>query len=187
MNKYPIYIEVNGEKYEINTDFRVALECDAIARDEGIGEYEKILAIIYKLFGEKALDNKDYLEDFLKLAVKYLRCGKDDEELENNKEPSMDFEQDSGYIRASFMSDYNKDLGKEDMHWWEFNDLLQGLTENAVLNRVRYIREESLSGKKGKELEKWIEMKKQVALKRKKTEREEQLDKIWEEQMKKGD
>jgi hypothetical protein len=49
----PKYVKVDNELYEINTDFRVAIECNRIAEDEEIGEYERALAIIYKLFGKK--------------------------------------------------------------------------------------------------------------------------------------
>ena len=50
MNNYPEYAEINDKKYKINTDFRVAIECQNIATDESISDYERALAIIYKLF-----------------------------------------------------------------------------------------------------------------------------------------
>lgn len=49
----PQYVKVDNELYKINTDFRVALECNKIALDKKINDYERALAIIYKLFGEK--------------------------------------------------------------------------------------------------------------------------------------
>ncbi len=183
MNKYPEYIEVAGKKLKINTDFRIALKCDDIYRDTTIGSFEKTLAIIYLLLGNDGLDNSEHSEEMLKLIVKYLQCGKDNESTDN-EEPSMNFKQDEGYIKASFMSDYGINLDKVEMHWWCFYDLLKGLTENSILNRVRMIREEPLSGKKGKERERWEKAKKQVELKREKTERELELDKYWEEQLK---
>lgn len=51
MNK-PQYVKVNDTVYKINTDFRVALECNRIAEDRNIGDYERSLAVIYKLFGD---------------------------------------------------------------------------------------------------------------------------------------
>ena len=185
MNDYPKYIEVEGKRYLINSDYRVALKIDEIWKDDTIGDYEKILATIYKLFGDEALEDTQHQDKFLSLALKFLRCGMTDEELQNDKEPSMDFKQDASYIKSSFAYCYpQKDLSKY-MHWWEFNDLLKGLTEDCSLNNVRYIREESLKGKKGEELQKWIKLKEQVALKREKTAREKELDKQWEELMKK--
>lgn len=185
MNRYPEYIEVNLKKYKINTDFRIALRCDEVIRDSSIGEYEKYLAVIYMLLGEDALNDYDNHNYMFELLVKYLRCGKEINHDTQDKEPSMDFKQDIGYIKASFMSDYNIDLDKKEMHWWQFYDLLQGLTENCILNRVRTIREEPLNDKKGKTRQKWIDAKKQVELKREKTKEEKELDKYWENQLRK--
>ena len=161
------------------------MKCDDIYRDETIGNYEKNLAIIYLLLGDEGLKAHNEHLKILKLLVKYLLRGKNIEDINTDKEPSMNYKQDEGYIKASFMSDYNINLDKTDMHWWQFYDLLQGLTETTILNRVRMIREEDLSGKKGKELAKWQEAKEQVALKREKTNREKEIDSYWEEQLKK--
>ena len=183
MNKYPEYIEIGSKKYKINTDFRLALRCDEIYRDESIGNTEKNMAIIYILLGSEALSDRINYDKILDLLAKYLTCNKD---INNviEKEPSMNYKQDEGYIKASFMSDYGIDLDAIDMHWWQFYDLLQGLTDNSVLSRVRTIREEPLSDKKGKELQKWIDAKKSVELKKEKTQKEKELDKYWEDQLK---
>lgn len=186
MNKYPEWVQVGDKRYKINTSFWIALRCDEIFRDTSICDYEKTLAIIYLLLGEEAMKDFEHQEQIVKLLTKYLRCGKDEDELEeSNEEPSMDFKQDEGRIKTSFMSDYKIDLDMVDMHWWKFHDMLEGLTDDSVLSRVRMIREEPLSGKKGKEREKWEKAKKQVALKREKTQKEKELDDWWEKEMKK--
>lgn len=182
MNNYPEFIELkNKTRYKINTSYKNALKCDDVYKDDSIGEYEKNLAIIYILLGEEALKDRKNYPEIIELISKYLNRGnevtRDDFSI-----PSMDFVQDDGYINASFMSDYGIDLKQTDMHWYKFFDYLQGLTENSVLNRVRSIREEPLSGKKGKELSRWTELKKQVELKMKKTKEERELDKFWEEE-----
>ncbi len=172
---YPEYIEVNGKKIKINTDFKVALECNKIANDDSIDDYERALAIIYKLFGEIVFDDDmiKYQNQFLELAKKYLSCGQ--EIKKNDDEPDFDFEQDMEYVRISFMSDYNGlDIKNTDMHFWEFMDRINGLSNSelgncCVLNRVRNIRNMSLKDiKDPKERKKIIEAKKQVALKKKK-------------------
>ncbi len=182
MNKYPEFLEVNSKKYKLNTDFRFALKCDEIFRNDSICDYEKILAVIYILLGDEGLKDNENHEDIFKLLVKYLKCDKDLEESDDYSEPSMNFKQDNGYIKASFMSDYQIDLDEINLHWWAFFDLLQGLTENSVLNRVRSIREEPLSDKKGKERERWEKLKKQVELKHEKTAKEKEMDKWWKSQ-----
>ena len=185
MNSYPEYIEIYNKRYKINTDFRIALKCDEIYRDDTICDYEKTLAIIYLLLGDEGLKDTFNHEKMCELLVKYLLCGKTAEDLNDDSDPSMSFKQDTGYIKASFMSDYQIDLDNTNLHYWAFYDYLQGLTDDSVLNRVRMIREEPLSGKKGKEREKWEKAKKQVELKKEKTQREKELDAYWESQFKK--
>jgi hypothetical protein len=168
---YPEYVKIDEKKYKINTDFRVAIDCQEIALDETIGDYERALAVIYKLFGDDGLEDFDNHQKLLELAKKYLSCGKEIEE--NNEEPDMDYKQDMEYIEASFMSDYTIDLTIQKMHWWKFYKLLNGLSNSelgncCVLNRVRNLRNyDTKDIKDQKELNKINEAKKQVALKKK--------------------
>ncbi len=161
----PEFAKVNDKNYKINTDFRVALQCNDIAEDETIGEYEKALAVIYKLFGDEGLKDKHNHNKLLELGLKYLLCGKEGGPAISDK-PNMCFKQDWGYIVASFRSVYHIDLDKEEMHFWTFYDLLNGLTEDCVLNRVRYIRDYDISDiKDAKERNEWAKKKKLFELK----------------------
>lgn len=174
---YPKYVKIGDKKYKINTDFRIAIECQEIALDDSIGDFERALAIIYKLFGDDGLDDSNNYEKLLELAQKYLSCGK---EVDNktNEEPDMDFVQDMDYIEASFMSDYNIDLQNTKMHWWKFYNLINGLSNSemgncCVLNRIRNLRTfDTKDIKDQKELDKINEAKKQVALKKKEVKKE---------------
>lgn len=174
MNNNPEYVEVNGHTYKINTDFRYAIRCNEIAQDENIGDFERALGIICTLFGEDGLMYQDDYEKLLKMAQKYLSCGK---ELEDTKEePDMDFIQDYSYIKTSFRSDYGMNLDKENIHWWEFMDLMNGLSNSelgncCVLNRVRNLRNFDVSQIKDfNERNKIQKAKEQVALKKKEKE-----------------
>ena len=168
----PEYVKVEDKKYKINTDFRVAIECQDIATNESIGDYERALAIVYKLFGEDGINAPQHYEKLLELSIKYLSCGKE-VDMKGNEEPDMDFTQDMDYIEASFMSDYNIDLTNTEMHWWKFYNLINGLSNSemgncCVLNRVRNLRTyDTKDIKDPKELEKIKKAKEQVALKKK--------------------
>lgn len=167
---YPQFAEVNGKRYKINTDFRVAIECQEIATDENIGDYERALAIIYKIFGTEGLSDNENHEKLLELATKFLSCGKELDK-EQKGEIDMDFVEDMDYIEASFMSDYNIDLANTKMHWWKFFNLINGLSNSdvgncCVLNRVRNLRTyDTKDIKDPKQLEKIKEAQRQVALK----------------------
>lgn len=174
---YPKYVKIGEKKYKINTDFRVAIECQEIALDNNIGDFERALAIIYKLFGDDGLDDSNNYEKLLELAQKYLSCGKEIDS-KTNEEPDMDFIQDMDYIEASFMSDYNIDLQNAEMHWWKFYNLINGLSNSemgncCVLNRIRNLRTfDTKDIKDQKELAKINEAKKQVALKKREVKKE---------------
>lgn len=165
----PEYVKIGDKKYKINTDFRVAIECNNIAMNDKIGEYESALAVIYKLFGDEGLNDYQNQEKLLELGVKYLLKG-EEKEINEKKDPNMDYIQDKGYIKASFLSDYKiKNIFYiKYMHWYDFCDYLNGLTEDCVLNRVRYIRDYDISEiKDTKERQKWIEQKEEVSLNKK--------------------
>lgn len=168
---YPQYVEIDGKQYKINTDFKVAIECNRIAEDETIGDLERSLAIIYTLFGDEGINKPSHYEKLLDMAKMYLLCGNEyDEEL--NEKPDMDFIEDYSYISTSFLSDYHIDLDNCEMHWWKFMDLMNGLSNSelgdcCILNRIRNLRNFDLKDIKDvKEKEKIRKAQKQVALKK---------------------
>ena len=187
----PEYVKVGDKKYKINTDFRVAIECNNIAQDDSIGNVERAVAIIYKLFGDEGLDNSQDWNKLLELAIKYLTLNKDTSGVDKDTEIDMDFNEDMDYIEASFMSDYRIDLTTEKMHFWKFYTLLEGLSNSelgncCVLNRVRNLRTFDLSQiKDNKERERLAKAKEMVALKS--TKKEVKLTKEQEESMRKLD
>lgn len=173
---YPEYAEINGKQYKINTDFRVAIECNRIAEDETISDLERSLAIIEMLFGDEAIDdgknNTELYAKFLDIGKKYLLCG-EEYDIKSNEKPDMDFIEDYGLIWASFMSDYNGlDINKTNMHWWQFMDLMNGLSNSeigncCILNRTRNYRNiDPKEIKDKKERQKVIETQKRIALKK---------------------
>lgn len=170
---YPYFVVINGKRYDINTSYRTAIECNEIAMDESIDEIEKGLAIICKLFGKDALDDKDNLEKLLDAGVKFLSCGIDEDVDNRNSVIDMDYVQDMPFIKASFRSDFSINLNEEkDMHWWEFYELMCGLSNSefgncCILNRIRNLRNTDTSKIKDQKLKKEFEnAKEQFKLKR---------------------
>lgn len=178
-------IQIEDTIYTANTDFRVAIRCNEIAQDETIGNFERVLGIICTIFGEDGLNNPDHYERLLKWILKYLSCGKEVEDTD--EEPDMDYVEDMEYIEASFMSDYQIDLENIEMDWQKFNKLMNGLSNSdmgncCVLNRIRNLRNYDINEiKDQKEREKIIKAQEQVALK--KNKKENHLTKEQEESM----
>lgn len=189
MNSYPNYAQVKDKKYKINTNYKVALECDKVSKSN-VGDDERALAIIYLLFGDEGLENSQDWNDLLAIALKYLNCGKERQEDTEKQEVDMDLEQDWEYIYTSFFYDYNVKLEQDTyMHWWEFYNLLCGLSDKCILNRVRFVRNFDIEQiKDSREKEKWIKQKEQVALKKEITKSAEEirLDELFEKQLRGG-
>lgn len=161
---YPEYAEINSKEYKIDTSYKTALRCFEVIEDEEIPGTERTLAIIYLLFD---FIPKENIELFFEKAMLYLQCGESLEE-QKSKKKDMDFIQDQKYINSSFMSDYHIDLSKTDLHFWQYIELIQGLTEDSSLNRVRNIRNYDLSEiKDEKTKNKIMEAQKELALKNK--------------------
>lgn len=164
-------IQIDDTIYEADLDFRVAIECNRIAEDETIGDYERVLGILCTLFGAKAIDNPRHYEKLFKWAINYLTFG---EEVNKKVEPDMDFIQDKKYIKSSFKYDYKYDPYEKDFLSWEdfFNDLNNlsnsELGNCCILNRVRNLRNyDTKKIKDAEERKKIEEAKQRVALKRK--------------------
>lgn len=145
----PQYVKVDDKLYKINTDFRVALECNRIAEDESIGNLERAMAIIYKLFGEEGLDCENQ-NKLLELAMKYLLLGRDKNSLKNDSHDKyeLDFNKCIGLIKASFKFDYKYDPYElEYLHWYDFYNDLESLSTSefgncCILNRIVSILEQ---------------------------------------------
>ena len=169
-------IQIDDTIYTANVDFRIAIECNRIAEDDTIGNLERSLGIICTMFGEKGLENPKHYNKLLNWILKYLSCGK--EANNTNEEPDMDFVEDMDFIEASFMSDYNIDLEKEEMDWQKFYKLMNGLSNSelgncCVLNRIRNLRNFDISQiTDEKEKNKIIKAKSQVALKKKEKQKD---------------
>lgn len=179
-------IQIEDTIYEANTDFRIAIRCNEIAQDNTIGDFERVLGIIYTIFGETGLNNTNHYEKLLKWALKWLSCG---EEVKNtNEEPDMDYVEDEKYIKSSFKYDYGYNpYEMEYLSWEEFFNDLNNLSNSelgncCVLNRVRNLRNYDVSQiKDSKERQKMAKAKEMVALK--KYKKENHLTKEQEESM----
>lgn len=178
-------IQIEDTIYSANVDFRNIIQCNKIATDETIGDYERVLGIIFTLFGEDALNTPTHHGKLLKWALNYISGGK---EIKPTKEqPDMDYVEDMEYIEASFMSDYGIDLENTEMEWGKFSKLMNGLSNSelgdcCVLNRIRNLRNfDANTIKDAKQRQKIMEAKEQVALK--KYKKENNLTKEQEESM----
>lgn len=134
-SNYPMYGEMGGKQYLLNTDYRYALKCFEVIEDDSISDRERGLAVISILFKDVIPDEE--LEEASNIARIFLECGQPKNE-HTKRVQDMDWNYDKGLIEASFMSDYKIDIANiEYMHFWQYFNLICGLTEQAALSRKR--------------------------------------------------
>jgi hypothetical protein len=173
LNK-PEYVKVDDKLYKINTDFRVAIECNKIATDKKIGDTERALAIIYKLFGEDGLDCTR-MNKLIELGLKYISIFNDFEnglkdDLEGHFE--LDMSKCKGLISSSFKFDYGYDPYELPyLHWYDFYNDLSNLSTSefgncCILNRIiSILNQEPKKIKDNKDRQKLIEAQKMLKAK----------------------
>ena len=176
---FPTKMEANGHIYSINTDYRVALACFRAMYDSEITNLERGYAIQTLLLGN---DVNPLDEDIIAEKIKlYLRCGK--EENTDIKDVDYDYIQDEEITRTSIRQCYHLNLNELSyLHWYEYNELISGLTNDSVINCIRELRGRDASEiKDEKDRNKLLEAQKRVALKEFhiKTDEEKELDKFW--------
>lgn len=177
--KYPSKVEVDGIVIPIDTSFKTALRCLELVDDTSISDEERALGLIYLLCDDIPKVN---LNKLIKVLQKYLQCGDDTRKPPQKKD--MDFKQDEKYILSSFIYDYGIDLESTDMHWWKFIDLLNGLSSECILSRIRDIRTMDISiYKDPKTRSRLLQARAQVALKHVPNKEEQEIIDEFERQL----
>jgi len=110
-------------------------------------KYAKALKYFYNgKYPDKAFDR----------MMRFISAGQEPEQgMDEGGEPQMDFDFDADEIYCSFISEYGINLLRDgdELHWYEFLALLNGLPPECALNRKIQLRFADLKGLRGKELE----------------------------------
>ena len=161
-SKAPSFVCIDGEKFEINTDFKVYLSLESIIFDNSISVYRrtaKILALCYKKLPSS-------LDGALEALMEFYAGGADmQKDAGNGKKDNgrvLSFEEDAPYILSSFLSEYGINLLTAHLHWWEFLALLKGLRPSCRLCEVIKYRTVDLSKIKNKEQRKFYARQKRL-------------------------
>lgn len=141
----PEELEVCGQRYEIRSDYRAALDICAALSDPELTDREKAVAVLdifYPAFGDMP---PEHYEDGVRQCFWFLDCGAPDRDRGAPK--LMDWEQDFQYIVAPI----NRVLGREiraaeHLHWWTFISAYYEIGDCLFSTIVR-IRREKARGK----------------------------------------
>lgn len=143
----PKTLDVNGEQYDIRSDYRVALLIFQAYNDPDLSEYEKTAICIESLFKKIPGDWEEALE-----KASWFLDGGNIPKSEKAPKKLMDWEQDESIIFPAV----NKVAGYETrsveyLHWWSFLGLFNEVGE-GLYSQIMNIRSKKAKNKK---LEKW--------------------------------
>lgn len=159
-------VKVNGHVYALDLEFSKVLRWYEMWKDESLSEeYRMFLSLVMILDIDWDKPPKNYYElttyvhedDLSELSGAVIDRIVGDIATSTTVEKDMngnilsdeehqyyDFEEDSGYIYASFLMDYHIDLievrENGGLHWDKFNHLLSGLSEQTKFKKVIEIR-----------------------------------------------
>lgn len=149
----PKTINIEGEDYEINSDFRTSILFELLMQDNTIVEEEKIFMALELYYPIIPKNIKEAIEQMLW----FYRCGKEVTSAKGNSKGSRitqiySFEHDDDYIYAAFMDQYGIDLQDiEYLHWWKFKAMFKALKEGNEIVKIMGYRSMDLSQIKDKE------------------------------------
>lgn len=145
IDSLPTTVEVAGREFVIASDFRTSILYEQLMQDPDIEERDKILAASRLYFPDEFPG--DYAEAMNKI-IWFYSCGKELQEFQTDQSSKpkrnrfggkrlYDYDIDAPYFYAAFLSQYGIDLQDvEYMHWWKFQALFLGLSENQRLSQI---------------------------------------------------
>lgn len=147
----PSTLNVGGINYEINCDFRTSILFELMMQDRSVSKKDK-LKIAIELYFKEVPSN---LEEAINKIVWFYKCGKEDKkqvgETNQTQKQIYSFEHDADYIYSAFFSQYGIDLqDEENLHWWKFKAMFQGLNDNNEIVKIMGYRALSLNEIKDK-------------------------------------
>ena len=173
MDILPEYVNIDGEEYFIDTNFRNCIIFEKIAFSD-IPIKNKVAQLLPIFYTEQMPRN---ITVAMETIIGFYSCGvetKKDTAPQRRKngnvvlKPKMiyDYFHDAPYIYAAFLGNYGIDLNDiEYLHWWKFHALFRGLPSSAKIVEIMGYRGTDLGRIKSKsEQERIARMKEIYAL-----------------------
>lgn len=174
----PGWIEVDGKRLGIRTDFRIWIEFDRIMHQRELAPKEKFFMISALCIEEKNLPCDLPPDRIIDGLCDFYLCGGKAKGQEKQTTPVFSFCEDGGYIFAAFLSSYGVDLlSIPYMHWFVFSALLKGLDDSTRLMKIMSWRGAEPDKEKNPKRREFLrKMKELYALPDRRTEEEKEQD-----------
>ncbi len=147
VDKLPTSIDVSGQEYRIDADFRNCLKIILAFEDPELASVEKSLVFYENLYIDKPEDARAALER----GTWFLNGGKD--EVDEPDGPRVfSWNKDANLIYAAFQQTHGIDLESVTfLHWWKFLALFMDLGADTAFCTLAGLRKRVKTGKASKE------------------------------------
>lgn len=141
----PFAVVYEGKTYKLKPYYDNVLKVFAIQKEQALSERDKLDLSLELLIKRKCLKLCERDKVGLLNAVFDVLMDTQPKEPDG-RAPIFDFEQDAGFIYASFLSDYGLDLYEQQgrLHWWAFIQLFRGLSDGSKIVQVMQIRDKPI-------------------------------------------
>lgn len=145
----PTKIKVNDIVYDINYDYRTAINILLAFEDDDLMYQEKVYIMLKNLYKDDIPESD--IDEAITKAIKFLDLGKEYEE--KTSEPrTYSFSKDGNYIFTGINSSHHIDVEKEnDLHWWKFMAMFMDMSSECTFGELVYYRKRKQEGKLSKE------------------------------------
>jgi hypothetical protein len=148
VEQLPTAVEIDGQAYEIHSDFRACLRVILAFEDAELTNLEKQAVLLDNLYPVKPAN----LQAALAQGVKFLDGGKVESGEEGESSPRLySFAKDAGFIFAAFKQTHGIDLETAELHWWKFLALFMDLGSETTFCNLVSLRKRVKTGKASKE------------------------------------
>ncbi|MEA4875398.1 Gp15 family bacteriophage protein [Anaerorhabdus sp.] len=127
LDEYPNEVIINEVAYTIESNFKEILKVLQLHNDNAFSEEEKILNSISLFYKTEIPHN---FQEAYNEMLNFIKMYSTDEQNQTKSPSILDYEIDNRMIYSAFKQNYRIDLNKENIHWYEFNCLLENLSDN---------------------------------------------------------
>lgn len=176
--------KITPNNYKINTSYKQGIKFELLMQDNELQKEEKVMLALALFYDKKEINQIKTPEELQKRINDILWFYKCNKIEQNNKgvnarkeKQIYSYEFDADKIYSAFMQQYNVDLQKTDLHWWQFRSMFESLTDKTQIIEIMSYRAIDLSKIKDKEEKKrYKELKKIYALPDMRTQEQKESD-----------
>lgn len=150
--------KITPNSYKINTSYKQGIKFELLMQDNELQKEEKVMLALALFYDKKEINQMKTPEELQKRINDILWFYKCNKIEQNNKgvnarkeKQIYSYEFDADKIYSAFMQQYNVDLQKTDLHWWQFRSMFESLTDKTQIVEIMGYRAIDLSKIKDKE------------------------------------